>query len=57
MESLMYRGSTLDFSRFDSAIIIKSPMKIWAGNSKRKKLEEEMEAAILFERRIFEKIG
>jgi len=57
MESLTYRGSTSDFSRFDSAIIVKSPMKVWAGNPNCKKLEEEMEEAISFERRILEKLG
>jgi hypothetical protein len=57
MESLTYRGSTSDFSCFDSDIIVKSPMKVWAGNPNRKKLEEEMEKAITFERRILEKLG
>jgi hypothetical protein len=56
MESLTYRGSTSEFSRFDSGIIIKSPMKVWAGNPNSKKLEEEMEKAISFERRILEKL-
>ncbi|KAH9218053.1 kinase-like domain-containing protein, partial [Leptodontidium sp. 2 PMI_412] len=57
MNSLTYRGSTSVFSRFDSGIIVKSPMKVWAGNPNCKKLEEEMEKAIFFERRILEKLG
>jgi hypothetical protein len=57
MESLTYRGSTSDFSRLDSVIIIKSPMKVWPGNPNRKKLEKEMEEAISFERQILEKLG
>ncbi len=57
MESLTYHGSTSDFSRFNSGIIVKSPMKVWAGNPNYKKLEEEMEKAISFERRILEKLG
>jgi hypothetical protein len=57
MEPLKYRGSTSDFSRFNSGIIVKSPMKVWAGNPNRKKLEDEMEEAISFERRILEKLG
>jgi hypothetical protein len=57
MEPLMYRGSTSDFSRFNSSIIVKSPMKVWAGNPNCKKLEKEMEEAISFEQRILEKLG
>jgi serine/threonine protein kinase len=57
MESLTYRGSTSDFSRFALGIVVKSPMKVWAGNPNCKKLEEEMEDAISFERRILEKLG
>ncbi len=52
----MYRGSTSNFWRFDSDIIIKSPMKVWTGNPNCKKLEKEMEEAISFERRILEKL-
>ena len=57
MEPLIYCGSTSDFSRFNSGIIVKSPMKVWVGNPNRQKLEEEMEEAISFERRILEKLG
>lgn len=32
-------------------------MKVWTGNPNHKKLEEEMEKAISFERRILEKLG
>ncbi|CZS96270.1 uncharacterized protein RCO7_04970 [Rhynchosporium graminicola] len=57
MESLSYRGSTSNFSRFESGIVVKSPMKIWAGNPNHKKLEIEREEAIAFERQILEKLG
>ncbi|CZT13927.1 uncharacterized protein RAG0_17513 [Rhynchosporium agropyri] len=57
MESLSYRGSTSNFSRFESGIVVKSPMKIWAGNPNHKKLEIEREEAIAFERQILKKLG
>lgn len=53
----MYRGSTSDFSRLSSGVIVKSPMKVWAGNPNRKRLEDENEKAISIERRILEKLG
>jgi hypothetical protein len=49
MESFTYRGSTSNFSRFNSGIVIKSPIKVWAGHPNRKKLEKEIEEAITFE--------
>ncbi|CAG8981742.1 hypothetical protein HYALB_00013354 [Hymenoscyphus albidus] len=57
MESLTYRGSTSDFFRFSSGIIVKSPMRVWAGNPNQQKLEEEMEKAISFEQQVLEKLG
>ncbi|KAF2835319.1 kinase [Patellaria atrata CBS 101060] len=57
MESLPYHGSTSDFFRFDTGRIIKLPMKVWEGNPNHQELEEEMERAISFERKILEKLG
>jgi hypothetical protein len=57
MEPLTYLGSTSQFSRIGPGIIVKSPMKIWKGNSNHKKLEEENASAIDIEQRILKKLG
>ncbi|KAF2195603.1 kinase-like protein [Zopfia rhizophila CBS 207.26] len=57
MKPLTYRGSTSDFFRIGPGVIVKSPMKVWVKNPNHKKLEEEMERAISFERRVLEKLG
>lgn len=57
MESLPYRGSTSEFSRYDSTTVAKLPMNVWRGNPNYQGLEEEMKEAIDFERRVLEMLG
>jgi hypothetical protein len=57
MEPLTYLGSTSQFSRIGPGVIIKSPMKVWTGNSNHKKLGEENASAIDIEQRILKKLG
>jgi hypothetical protein len=57
MQRLAYIGSTSHFFDGGNGVVIKSPMKIWEGNTNRQALEADNAEAFRIERRILERLG